>query len=105
MAKARPLSRICGGVRAAAAGASTFAETDDFAGTVTQLLGDPERCAAIGKANTVAVLDKHPLRADYRRCSTGSTNSISRIAAGGNVGRSESTGRCGPKSRDTSNAR
>jgi hypothetical protein len=38
-----------------------FIESDDIAGTVAELLDDPERCAAIGKAGAAAVLDEHPL--------------------------------------------
>jgi Glycosyl transferase family 2/Glycosyl transferases group 1 len=38
-----------------------FVATDDIAGGVAELLDDPERCTAIGKAGAVAVLDEHPL--------------------------------------------
>ncbi len=38
-----------------------FVESDDIAGTVAELLDDPERCAAIGKGGASAVLDEHPL--------------------------------------------
>ncbi len=38
-----------------------FVASDDIAGSVAELLDDPERCAAIGKAGATAVLDEHPL--------------------------------------------
>ena len=38
-----------------------FVESDDIAGSVAELLDDRERCAAIGKAGSNAVLDEHPL--------------------------------------------
>jgi hypothetical protein len=40
-----------------------FIESDDLASVVAELLDDPERCAALGKAGAAAVLDEHPLAA------------------------------------------
>ena len=73
--------RAVGRLRAAARRASHFVESDDIAGSVAELLDDPERCAAIGKAGATAVLDEHPAEpARWRRCSTASTASTWRRA-------------------------
>ena len=43
-----------------------FVSTDDLAGTVVELLADPDRCGAIGEAGRKAVLDENPLSALLR---------------------------------------